>query len=147
MLGPCMVNPTHLRDLRIQVESSYIASRSVKGLMALLQDFMVHYVHQWNKIVTLVSLLLLDGVNSFEVFKIVNLPVTSPDEEREERAVVNYRLEANNIAINLPDIKFIWLDPENTLAGCVNILKVCWYEMSVMELFKGYVDIQLVDMR
>ena len=95
-----------------------------------------------DKIVLVVSLPLLDGENSFEV---LNLPVAYPDRGK---AVSKHRLEANNIAVNLVGTKFKLLEPEE--ACSMNVLKeysmknliytTSGYQKSVMELFKGHID-------
>lgn len=85
-----------------------------------------------------------------ELFKVVKILVSYPGSGGEREAVANYRLEAENIAVNLPGTKYMLLAPVSVLTCSINLLKVCstkspiyttsGYKMCVMKIFKGHIE-------
>lgn len=89
--------------------------------------------------------------STFEVFKIINLPIPYPEVGGKGVVVAWYKLETENIVFNVERTKFMLLTPEEVMTCRMNVLGTCpsmsatyanvAYQLCVLGLFKGKVDI------
>lgn len=78
-----------------------------------------------NKLFITVSLVLLDRKSTFEVFKIINLPIPYPEVGGKGVVVAWYKLETENIVFNVKRTKFMMLTLEEVMTCRMNVLGTC----------------------
>ena len=100
-----------------------------------------------DKLLILMSVPLLDRDSIFEIYQVINLPITYSRTDQRMGAVARYRLETECIALNLARTKFMML-PEEEASKCkADALRICTstspiyvtgnHKLGVLELFKG----------
>ena len=100
-----------------------------------------------DKLLILMSVPLLDRDSTFEIYQVINLPISYPRTDQKMGAVARYRLETEYIALNLARNKFMML-PEEEASKCkADALRTCTsaspiyvtgnYNLCVLKLFKG----------
>ena len=81
------------------------------GIWKLYQTHVPQFVIGW--ILVIVSIPLLDNINTFEIFNIFNMPVTVQDPfvptDKLPSIVAWYRLETSSIAVNLAQMNYVLL--------------------------------------
>ena len=71
------------------------------------------------RILVIVSILLLDKIDKFEIYDVFNIPVPH---DKTPNMVASYMLEAVSIAVNLSEMKYVLLN-DREQQHCISPLK------------------------
>ena len=115
-LYPNITDPTLLRDHLLEGQAKL--PRHLKLLADPATELWHYYNSQGcltlvenNRLLIVVSLSLLDSCNIYVVFQVINLPIPYPHRKQGSGTVAKYKLESENIALDLTRKKFMLLTP------------------------------------
>ena len=129
-LSSNIVDPTLLRDHLLGVQAKL--PRHLK-LPADPATELWHYYNSLScltlvengRLLIVVSLPLLDSNDIYEVFRLINLPIPHPLVKQGWGAVAKYKLESENIALDLTWEKFMLLTPTEAEKCKYNLHRTC----------------------
>ena len=129
-LSPNIVDPTLLRDHLLEVQAKLPHHLRLPADPAMK---LWHYNNslgcltlvESNRLLIVVSLLLLDSSNIYEVFQVVNLPIPNPHRKQGSGTVAKYKVESENIVLDLTREKFMLLTPTETEKCKYDLLRIC----------------------
>ena len=117
-LSPSVITPRSLKDLLLEIQNHLAQYLKLpydpKGeIWKLYQTLTCTTVLDKSRFLVIVSIPLLDNINTFEIFNIFNLPVTVKDPfvptDKLPNMVAWYRVEISSIAIDLAQMKYVLL--------------------------------------
>ena len=150
-LSPNIVDPTLLRDHLLEVQAK------IPRHMKLPADPATELWHHYNslgcltliengRLLIVVSFPLLDSSNIYEVFQVIYLPIPYPHRKQGSGTVAKYKLESENIALDLTMERFMLLIPTEAEKCKYDLLRACIsnspihtfsnHRLCVMELYR-----------
>lgn len=90
-----------------------------------------------NKFLALVSVLLLDGESTLEVFHAINLPILFPKPSQVLWTVAKHKLESEYIDLNLARTKFMLLAADEAERYKFDVLGTCSSRSPTLRMGSG----------
>ena len=116
--SPSVITPRSLKSLLLEIENHLpeylMLLYDPKGeIWKLFQTLTCTTVLEKDRFLVIISILLLDNMNTFEIFNIFNMPVPVKDPvvstDKFPSMVAWDRLDTSSIAVNLAQIKYVLL--------------------------------------